>query len=156
MAKNDPPVSPAMEESLAKQLFNFVWSLLDKSSRTPDEDFAMLHAAHASRHHWGRVGEPVHLARGEWQIARVYAVLGRGEPACVHAQRCLELCEAHDLSTFDHGAAHEALARAAAVAGDWVTARRHLDHGRELAAEIADADDRQILTADLDSVPLSQ
>ena len=41
----------------------------------------MLHAAHASRFHWGEVGEPVNFARGEWQISRVYAVLGRPEPA---------------------------------------------------------------------------
>ena len=54
----------------------------------------MIHAAHASRYHWGEVGDDVHLARGEWQCARVYSVLGRAEPALWHARRCVELAEA--------------------------------------------------------------
>ena len=45
----------------------------------------MIHAAHASRHHWAAVGTGVNLARGEWQISRVYVTLGRGEPALFHA-----------------------------------------------------------------------
>ena len=54
----------------------------------------MIHAAHASRYHWGEVGDDVNLARGEWQCSRVYAVLGRGEPALWHARRCVEIAEA--------------------------------------------------------------
>ena len=46
-------------------------------------------AARASRFHWGEVGEPVNRVRGEWQCSRVYAVLGRAEPALWHARRCL-------------------------------------------------------------------
>ena len=64
------------------------------------------------------VGEPVHWARGEWQCARVYAVLGRAEPALHHAGRCLELATQHDLGPFDLGAAYEAIARAYLIAGD--------------------------------------
>src|SRR3712207_382671 len=73
---------------LAADLFNTVWSLLERTDRTQADDDTMLHAAHASRYHWGQVGEPVNLARGEWQVSRVYAVLGRAEPARYHAQRC--------------------------------------------------------------------
>ena len=60
-----------------------------------EDDDRMLHAAHASRYHWGEAPEcePANLARGEWQISRVYMVLGRAEPAIWHAQRCLEHCE---------------------------------------------------------------
>ena len=66
---------------LAAELFNRVWSLLEKPDRDQTDDDTMLQAAHASRFHWGEVGEPVNFARGEWQISRVYAVLGRPEPA---------------------------------------------------------------------------
>ena len=77
----------------------------------------MLHAAHASRFHWGEIGEPVNLVRGEWQVSRVYAVLQRPEPALWHARRCLELCQQHAIADFDLAFAYEAMARAHAVAG---------------------------------------
>src|SRR5690606_26488099 len=65
----------AIHRQLAVDLFNHAWTLLELPDRTPMQDDEMLHAAHASRHHWGVVGEPVNLVRGEWQCARVYAVL---------------------------------------------------------------------------------
>jgi len=62
-------------------LFNLVWSLLDKKDRTKEEDDKMIHAAHASRFHWGEIGKPINLGRGEWQISRVYSVLNMPESA---------------------------------------------------------------------------
>ena len=87
----DTPVKPGQAEQrqLAATIFNHVWDLLEKPDRSLAEDDEMLHGAHASRYHWGVAGEPVHWARGEWQCARVYAVLGRAEPALHHAGRCL-------------------------------------------------------------------
>ena len=131
---------------LGVDLFNQVWTLLEQPERTPAEDDAMLHAAHASRHHWGQVGEPRHLARGEWQISRVYAVLARGEPALHHARRCLELLEqSGDGEEWDVPFAHEAIARAAFVADERATAEHHLQQARALGAQIEDADDREHL-----------
>ena len=74
-----PAIGEAARRRLAADLFNHVWALLDTEGRTPEQDVEMIHAAHASRHHWGEVGTPVNVARGEWQISRVYATLGRGE-----------------------------------------------------------------------------
>src|SRR5439155_394862 len=74
-------------------LFNRAWKLLENPDRTPAEDDELLHCAHASRYHWIGAGTQVNAARGEWQCSRVYAVLGRGEPALHHARRCLELAE---------------------------------------------------------------
>jgi len=51
---------------LAVDLFNHTWELLDKSERTQAEADEMIHAAHASRYHWGLAGTAVNLARGEW------------------------------------------------------------------------------------------
>jgi hypothetical protein len=44
----------------------------------------MVHMAHASRFHWDNVGDDQNRAIGEWQVARVYAVLGRAESALFH------------------------------------------------------------------------
>jgi hypothetical protein len=140
------------ERQLAVDLFNHVWVLLDRPDRTPEDDDLMVHAAHASAFHWSKVGTPVNGVRGEWQCSRVYAVLGRAEPALHHARRCLELSEAApDLEEFDLPFAYEAMARALAVAGDRDAARDYLARGREAAAGIADAEDRAIVERDLDS-----
>jgi hypothetical protein len=131
---------------LGVELFNHVWTLLELPERTPAQEDELVHAAHASRHHWAQVGEPRHLARGEWQISRVYSVLRRAEPALHHARRCLELLEeSGDGEEWDLPFAHEAIARAALVAGDRGTAEHHLAQARGLGALIEDADDREHL-----------
>ena len=137
---------------LAVDLFNHVWTLLENPDRTPMQDDEMLHAAHASRYHWGEVGEPVNLARGEWQCSRVYSVLSRAEPALWHARRCLALCEEHEIGDWDIAFAHEAVARALRVGGDHPGADAAIAHARELAADIADAEDRELLESDLATV----
>jgi hypothetical protein len=128
---------------LGVDLFNHVWTLLGKAERTQAEDDEMLHAAHASRHHWAQVGTPANAARGEWQCSRVYTVLGRAEPAVHHARRCLELCEANAIGDWDLAFAHEALARAYALAGDDEHAARHKRLAREAGDAIADPEDRE-------------
>ena len=80
----------------------------------------MLDAPHASRFHWGEVGTAVNLARGEWQVSHVYAVLNRAEPALYHARRCLAICEANAIGDFDLAYAYEAIARAG---GRWEVGR---------------------------------
>jgi hypothetical protein len=140
---------PGEQRQLAASLFNHVWSLLAKPDRSASDDDEMIHAAHASRHHWGAAGEPVHWARGEWQCSRVYAVLGRSEPALHHAERCLALSTAHGLGPFDTGAAHEAIARAYRAAGDTAKAAEHVAAGWAEYARITDPEDREILAGDL-------
>ena len=89
-------LDPGDERSLAGALYNHVWTLMETPDRDADGDDRMLHAAHASRHHWGVVGEARHRARGEWLCSRVYVLLGRGEAGALHhAQRCLAICEQH-------------------------------------------------------------
>ena len=138
---------------LAADLFNFVWTLLDKTERTQAEEDLMVHAAHASCYHWMQVGQPVNQARGEWQIARVYAVLGRPEPARDHAQRCLDICQENGIGDFDLAYAYEALARASAVAGAIDARARYLALAQEAGERIQDADDKRLLLGDLATIP---
>ena len=137
---------------LAVDLFNHVWTLLEIPDRSPDQDDEMLHAAHASRYHWGEVGDAAHRARGEWQCSRVYSVLGRGEPALHHARRCLELCQANGLGDWDLAAAWEAVCRASLVAGDRAGMDRALEQGRIALGAIEDPEDRRLIEADLEEL----
>jgi hypothetical protein len=134
---------------LGVDLFNHTWTLLEKPDRTPAEDDELLHATHASAYHWSRVGAPENLARGEWQVSRVNAVLGRGEAALHHAQRCLDHCLEHGIGDWDLAYAYEALARAHKVAGDEAEYRRNLELAREAGTRIAEGDDREHLERDL-------
>jgi DNA-binding transcriptional MerR regulator len=145
-------IDPGTHRALAVDLFNHVWTLLEVPSRSPMQDDEMIHAAHASRHHWGVVGEPVNFARGEWQCSRAYAVLGRAEPALWHGRRCLALCEEHGIGDFDICFAWEAIARASAVAGDRAGAETAAQRARDLAAGIAEDEDRELLEADLATI----
>jgi hypothetical protein len=136
------------QRQLAKDLYARVWTLLETEGRSPEQDDEMLHAAHASRFHWGEVGGPEHQARGEWQCSRVYSVLWRSEWALHHARRCLEICQENEIGDWDLAFAYEALARAHAVAGDADEAARYKDSRARRArpsktprtAEVFDAD----------------
>jgi hypothetical protein len=141
------------DRRLGVELFNSVWRLME----TREDDERMLHAAHASAYHWAEAPEcePKNRARSEWQVSRVYCVLGRAEPALHHAQRCLEICErnADNLEDWDLPFAHESLARAHTVAGDARESGEHVAKARELGANLADPEDREHLEealADLD------
>jgi hypothetical protein len=136
-------VTPSTDHRrLAVDLFNHVWTLMETPDRTTAQDDEMLHATHASRYHWGLVGESVNLARGEWQCSRVYAILGRGEPAIHHGRRCLEICQAEDIGDFDLAFAYEALARAHLVNGDSEAAADYRSQAARAGADIADREDR--------------
>lgn len=153
MADDPIPVDKQVHRKLAVDLFNFTWTLLDKPDRSPAEDDQMVHAAHASRYHWSQAGTAVNLARGEWQVSRVYAVLKRAEPALYHARRCLEICEQESIGDFDLAYAYEALARAHLAAGELERSA----HFRALAAaageKIAEQDDRDWFFKDLGTIP---
>jgi hypothetical protein len=86
----------AYTEAEAHRLFAIqfnaqTWDLLDKTERNKEEEELMVYSAHASCRHWLEAGAGVNHQRGEWMISRVYAVLGLGDSALRHAERCLEL-----------------------------------------------------------------
>ena len=137
---------------LAVDLFNHTWELLDNAERTQAEDDEMIHCAHASRYHWGLAGTALHLARGEWQISRVYAVLKRGEPAQYHAKRSLELCQENGFGDFDLAFAYEALARAASVADEKQSVEEFLALAKEAGEKIAEKDDKDYFFSELESI----
>jgi DNA-binding transcriptional MerR regulator len=149
----DISLDPETRRRTAADLFNHTWTLMEKGDRSKRETDLMIHAAHASRFMWEEIGEPVNHARGEWQIARAYAIVDRAEPALHHARRCLRIVEEFGVGDFDLACAYEAMARALATAGEVEAARRYEALGRETAARIADADDRALVEADLDSLP---
>jgi hypothetical protein len=147
-------LAPTKEEhrKLAIYLFNLTWSLLDKKDRLKEEDDKMIHAAHASRFHWGEAGTHLEFERGEWQISRVYSVLKRSEPAIYHAKRCFEICKTHNISDFDIAFAYEALARAYAVAGLKAQSEENFGLARKAGLQIKKEEDRNYFLSELKTI----
>ncbi|MBU7033452.1 MAG: hypothetical protein HXS53_13045 [Theionarchaea archaeon] len=136
----------------AVNCFNKVWDLLEKKSRIQKEEDTMIHAAHASRFHWGEIGTPLEYERGEWQISRVYAVLDRAEPAMYHAKRCLEICTENNIGDFDLAFAYEAMARAHGVAGETTEVRKFVDLAKKAGEHIEKEDDKTYFFDELNTI----
>jgi hypothetical protein len=138
---------------LQSGIFNSAWALMEEEDRTVEDDDLMLHMAHASRYHWGQVGKPENLARGEWQCSRVYAVLRGAEPCLHHAQKVLDLRLENEIRDWDIAFAYGALARGNAIAGDTEAARLMTERALEAADAIKEQEDRRIVMADWNPFP---
>ena len=136
----------------AVDLFNHTWDLIEADRRTEDEDLDMLASALASLHHWRQVGEPKNLSISDWQVSRVLALIDHPDAAARFGRRALRLAEHHALGPFYEGYGHEAIARAASVAGDEAERDLHLAAARELAARVENNGEADVLVKDLDEI----
>lgn len=132
--------------------FNAAWGLIDKDAWSEDDRVQMLARAMASVWHWSQRpdNEPQNRSIGYWQVSRVFALLGYGEPARWFGQLCLE--NSRQEEPFFLGYAYECLARAAALCGEPEEAKRCLDEAARLAESISDESERQQLLADLKTI----
>jgi DNA-binding transcriptional MerR regulator len=153
-----PPMSTELDgqtqKALAASLFNRVWELLEKADRSTADDDEMVNAAHASRYLWTAIGDEQNLAIGDWQISRVYSVVGRAEPAVFHARRCLDHASHVDGQPWLLASAYEGLARAYSVAGDRAAASEWKAKAEQRLTEVEDADDREIVERDIATLPV--
>jgi hypothetical protein len=138
------------------ELFNLVWRFLDKKERTKEEEDKMIHAAHASRFHWGEIGTPLECEHGEWQISRAYSVLNKPQPALYHGQRCLEICQQNKIGDFDIAFAYEAMARAYAVVGEKVKYEKYITLAKQAGEKIKKTEDRDYFFHELKTIPVDQ
>jgi hypothetical protein len=152
MAEGKKYTERESHRKFAVDCFNLVWSLLDKKERAMEEDDKMVHAAHASRFHWGEIGTAVEFERGEWQISRVYSVLKRPQSALYHAKRCLEICKENKIGDFDIAFAYEAMARAYTAAGEKVESERYVSLAKEAGEQIKSKGDRDYFFSELKTV----
>jgi hypothetical protein len=141
-----------LHRKFAVNCFNGTWDLLEKADRTPEDDSNMILMAHASRYHWGQIGTPLNFARGDWQISRVYAILGQGENALTYAKSSLHHCLDNEIGDFDLAFAYEATARAFAVLDDLAMKEKHLALAKEAGEAIAKEDDKKYFLSELETI----
>jgi hypothetical protein len=142
--------SIAAHRYFSTDCFNKTWDLIDKVNRTPEEDEEMLRLSYASLWHWTRREDcrRSNLSIGYWQLARVYAIIGRSEEARRYGRICLEYSEGE--SPFLLAFAYEALARAEKVAGRTVEFAHNLAEAKRLAENVSDPSEKDLLMKDLD------
>ena len=143
----------AAHRHFSAHCFNEAWTYIDKAERTPEDEEAMLRLALASHWHWTQREDfaPVNASIAYWQISRVFALMGQADNARRFGRRCLEAVG--DDLPFYRGFGYEALARAAAVAGDLGEAARLVALAREQAERVADEEERRMLLSDLETIP---
>lgn len=137
---------------------NEVWGLIDDglSAGSPLDDRELaLSGAYAALRHWTEAGTRIHQARAHHLISRVAVTTGFPDVALAHARRCLDLVTENpdEAADWDSGFAYEALARATAATGDSIVAGENRRRAEQIAADIGDPEDREILVSELRREP---
>lgn len=138
----------------AANCFNMTWELLNKPSRTAEENDLMLQRALASLWHWTQRVDctPTNLSVGYWQVSRVFADLGQVDNARHYGNLCLTCSQDEGVEPFYVGYAYEALARTEMVAGNRASMTEYLNAASDQAQLVTDVEDRQTLLADLSTI----
>lgn len=132
--------------------FNKTWEFIDKNSRTDADNMEMLQTTMASLWHWTQRedAKPQNLSVGNWQVSRIFALLGQADNARRYAETALKLSEGCE--PFYVGFAYEALARAEMVAGGTIKMKEYLSAARSYLEKVEDSEDREVLESDLASI----
>lgn len=138
---------------------NQMWDELDRQALSPESDpetrEQALYRAFASAYHWRQAGDPMHWGRAEHLISRTALAIGEYQLGLRHAQRYLDLIEAHpdQAEDWDHAFAYEALARALAANGRPEKGPEALAEAISRTEALAEDEDRQILQGELGREP---
>lgn len=136
--------------NLGVEYFNATWELIDKTDRTPDDDYNMILMAQASRFHWGFAGTQVEFQAGDWLISKVYYILGHKEECMFTAKRCLDICLGENIEGFHLAFAYESMARAYKLNGDEEKFRQFQAMALEKAGLVEDEDDRNYTISEIE------
>jgi tetratricopeptide (TPR) repeat protein len=134
-----------LHSKYAVSLSNATWNLIKKENRTVEETEDMIQMAHTSRYHWGIVGEPANLSKGEWQISRVYCEAEQFDLALHHANLNLSICEKNNNGALDLAYAYEALARSQQGLENIEETRKYKQLALKFSNKIENDEDRNLL-----------
>ena len=136
----------------AAHCFNSTLDFIEKKSHTPEEVDQMIQLCMTSLWHWSQRTDatPKNFAVGYWQASRVFALAGKVDEARKYGQLSLE--KGQGLEPFYVGYAYEALARSEMVAGNRRKMNEFLGKARELCTKVTDAEEKKLLTNDLETI----
>jgi transcriptional regulator GlxA family with amidase domain len=140
------------ERSLAAQLYNRCWDLLETDPRSSEDDVELLTSSFTSRHHWLQVGGPEQLITSDWMVARAAGATGMKDLALFFAERAHDAAQVAGTPEWLVASTVEGVARAHAVAGNLDECNRWTDEAARLIELIEDEDDRKMIASQLAAV----
>lgn len=127
---------------------NTTHKYFDKKNRTSEETEDMIGYAHSALHHWKLYsgGTVANILRGEYMVAKAYALAGKKEESIVHAKKCLLLTKdfPEELKDFDFAFANEVMALACKVNKDKVNLKKYKTLTEKYINEIKVKGDRDV------------
>lgn len=93
-------------------------TLEEKADRSAEERSLMILAAQTARHYWAIAGGWLETERAEYRLAMTWLQAGDLAQARLHAQRCLDIVEAHGSVALEVFFGCEALGRVERAAGN--------------------------------------
>jgi hypothetical protein len=154
---NEPPTpeqAALWQRRLASRANNHAWTLSELSSRTPEQDEDMLHAAHAAMYFWNLVGNDANRAHAALLLAHVHALIGNGETAARYFASASPAFLHDDAGPSDHAIGHAVAASVAAATGEAAAHASHYAEAKRLIAMLPGEEDRAIVGATLRVVPV--
>jgi hypothetical protein len=120
---NHSPIDQtAASRWFAVECNNQAWDAVEANELSSDAIEQMLHAAHASVFHWGKIGNQVHRLRGLTLLVAAYVKAKLPESATLYAEKASALWEVlsdcTETTDFDHVCVLGAATSAARLRGE--------------------------------------
>jgi hypothetical protein len=152
--KPTPEETANWQRRLASQANNRAWCLSELLVRAPEEDEEMLQAAHTALYLWTAVGDVKAQAHAAQLVAHVYALLGMGNEASHYQRKSQPIFFGEAAQPWELALAHAIAANVAAANKESAAHSEHYRKAVALVAGLPDPEDRQILEATLNVIPL--
>ncbi|MEP7146862.1 MAG: hypothetical protein ABI792_07620 [bacterium] len=127
---------------------NTAWKYFAKENKTQEDMEDMIGYAQSSLLHWKLFsgGTFANVQRGEYMVAKAYALAGNKSEAIKHAERCYEITEKHaaEMEDFDFAFADEIMALANDLTGNKNEFQKYKALAEKKGNEIKDEKDRKV------------
>jgi hypothetical protein len=141
------------DRTIASQLFNRCWELLEQDERSEDDSVELLTSALTSRFHWLNAGGPEQWIVGDWMVARAAGATGSPDLALRFALRAYEAARASDTPDWLVASTAEGVARAYSLAGNGEECANWAALAGRLVEVIVDTDNRTLIENQLADIP---
>jgi hypothetical protein len=142
------------ESTLATQLFNRCWELLEMESRSNEDDVELITSALTSRYHWLNAGSAEQSIISDWMVSRAAGVVGAFELSLSFARRAHDASQNRDFPDWLVASTAEGMARAYACAGNAEEFAKWNALAGRLVDVIADEEDRALIAGQLAELAL--
>ncbi len=140
-------MSELNHRTIAVQLFNRCWEIIDQATQDQERLQELLVAAMASKYHWQQVGTERNWIISDWMVSRAFAYNHNGDLALRFAQQANDAAWASEQPDWLRASAAEGVLRAYCVLGDREAIAVWSLRTRELVAVIADHREKETIAA---------